>query len=446
MLKLSFKQTRSEFMVRVASSLIFNKLIEANFPVAAIRALTENVQYGYTEKAAKEEIGPKYVRITDLQDGQINWDTVPYCKCEQPESYLLSINDLLFARTGATTGKTHLVRETPPNAVFASYLIRVRPQKDINPEYLYSFFQSDLYWSQVSYKKEGSAQPNVNGQKLSNIKIPLVDNQIQSVISEFLSVVRLRQDGISKELPELPPPLEEQRRIVARIEALAARVAEAQSLRREADEESEAFFYSALNSVFNTSSFPRKIIGELCDTTSGGTPSRSRVDFFEGDISWIKSGELEDGFIHRAEEHITEEAIASSSAKIFPKGTLVVALYGATVGKTGVLEIDAATNQAVCALFPKGEIIQDYLWWFLRSKRPDFLKSSFGGAQPNISQKVIRETEIPVPPLEEQRRLVAYLDGLQAQVSALRGLQGESARELGALLPSVLDRAFKGDL
>lgn len=246
---------------------------------------------------------------------------------------------------------------------------------------------------------------------------------------------------------EIPlPPLTEQRRIVSRIEALAGRVAEAQSLRRVASEATKVLLYSVLNSVFSTSLQKRKSINELCKTTSGGTPSRSRPDFFEGNIPWIKSGELEDGFIHRAEELITEDAVATSNAKIFPKGTLVVALYGATVGKTGVLEIDAATNQAVCAVFPQKEIVRDYLWWFLRSKRPDFLKSSFGGAQPNISQKVIRETELPVPPLEEQRRLVAYLDGLQAQVSQLRHYQEETQKELDALMPSILDKAFKGEL
>ena len=153
-------------MVRVASSLIFNKLVASNFPSVSIDELSEYIQYGYTEKAVQEEIGPKYVRITDLQDAQIHWETVPYCKCENPEPYLLYCGDLLFARTGATTGKTYLVREYHRNAIFASYLIRIRPRKNINPKYLYSFFQSDLYWSQISEQKEGSAQPNVNGKKL----------------------------------------------------------------------------------------------------------------------------------------------------------------------------------------------------------------------------------------------------------------------------------------
>ena len=92
-------------------------------------------------------------------------------------------------------------------------------------------------------------------------------------------------------------------------------------------------------------------IGQLCFTTSGGTPSRSNKTFYNGSIPWIKSGELKDGIINKAEEHISKDAIEKSSAKIFPKDTILIALYGATLGKLGILGIEAATNQAVCAIF-----------------------------------------------------------------------------------------------
>ncbi|MCJ7583723.1 MAG: restriction endonuclease subunit S [Anaerolineales bacterium] len=335
------------------------------------------------------------------------------------ELFRVEKDDFVYNRLFAWKGSFGIVDETTAGGYVSGEFpcFHVITEK-ADPKFIHLYLSQESIWNEIA--RVSSGQTNISRLRL---KVPT-----------FLAM-------------EIPlPPLTEQHRIVARIEALAARGAESQSRRREASEETEAFLYSVLNSVFSTSPFPRKTVGELCDTRSGGTPSRTCAYFFEGDIPWIKSGELEDDFIHRAEEHITEEAITSSSAKIFPKGTLVVALYGATVGKTGVLEIDAATNHAVCALFPKGEISRDYLWWFLRAKRPEFLKSSFGGAQPNISQKVIRETEMPVPPLEKQRRLVAYLDGLQVQVSALRAAQAETEKELSALMPSVLDMAFKGEL
>ncbi|HOU22112.1 MAG TPA: restriction endonuclease subunit S, partial [Kiritimatiellia bacterium] len=159
-----------------------------------------------------------------------------------------------------------------------------------------------------------------------------------------------------------------------------------------------------------------------------------------------KSGELKDDYIDKVEEHITEQAVQSSSAKLFPSGTVLVALYGANVGKTGILSIEATTNQAVCAIFPTKVINRDFIWWFLRRMRPVFVEDSFGGAQPNISQKIIRDTKIPAPSLAEQRRIVAELDALQAEVNRLKVLQAETAAELDAMLPSLLDRAFKGEL
>ena len=329
----------------------------------------------------------------------------------------IKANDIIYNDMWARNGSVAIVPAHLDGAVASSHFPTFLPDlARVLPKYLEYYFKTRTFWDDCENASRGSTGRNqIKKSTFYAIEIPL-------------------------------PPLTEQRRIVKHIESLARRVNEAQSLREEAEKETGAFLYSALNSIFSELHFVIKLIGELCETTSGGTPSRSRGDFFQGNIPWIKSGELEDDYIYRAEEHISDEALSSSSAKIFPKGTLVVALYGATVGKTGILEIDACTNQAVCALFPNDEMSRDYLWWFLRSKRPDYLKSSFGGAQPNISQKVIRETEIPVPPLDEQRRIVAYLDGLQAKVNALRELQSTSGEELSALMASVLDRAFKGEL
>ena len=140
----------------------------------------------FTSSATSEPIGPKLVRITDIKNGQIDWKNVPYCECEQPENYCLKENDLLFARTGATTGKTVLVTACE-ESIFASYLIRLRPKGDVLPEYLHAFFQSDLYWEQLIDEKVGSAQPNCNGQKLSGIEIVLVDKHLQFAIGLFFT-------------------------------------------------------------------------------------------------------------------------------------------------------------------------------------------------------------------------------------------------------------------
>ncbi len=188
-------------------------------------------------------------------------------------------------------------------------------------------------------------------------------------------------------------------------------------------------------------------IGDIADTTSGGTPLRSHAEYYGGDIPWVKSGELRDGIIHNTEETITDSGFKNSSAKIFRKGTVLVALYGATVGKTGILGIDAASNQAVCGIFPRGNsFISKYMFYWLQSQRQNLLNQSMGGAQPNISQGIIRSLAFPLAPLPEQERIVAHIESLFTQLDV--GVAG-SKRVRAALKryrASVLKAAVSGKL
>lgn len=177
----------------------------------------------------------------------------------------------------------------------------------------------------------------------------------------------------------------------------------------------EGFIVIASEIVFRYLSklFQSRKISDIADTTSGGTPNRNRKDYFDGKIPWIKSGELNNGLITCCEEYISEEGLKNSSAKLYPKGTLVLALYGATVGKVGILDFESSSNQAVCAIFENKDIVlKEYLFWFFRQKRKEYIEQSFGGAQPNISQKVVRDTIIPLPDMEIQRKVVDFLNKL----------------------------------
>lgn len=155
-------------------------------------------------------------------------------------------------------------------------------------------------------------------------------------------------------------------------------------------------------------------LSEVVDTSSGGTPSRTNPQYYGGEIPWLKSGELNDSIITSSEEFISEEGLKNSSAKIFPKGSLLVAMYGATAGKTGILGIDASTNQAVCSVTPKDTSIStDFLFWFFRAHRFHFIDISRGGAQPNISQGVINKTLFPIVPKDTQEEIVTFLSNAE---------------------------------
>jgi type I restriction enzyme S subunit len=155
-------------------------------------------------------------------------------------------------------------------------------------------------------------------------------------------------------------------------------------------------------------------LSEVVNTSSGGTPSRTNQSYYNGEIPWLKSGEMNDSIITKSEEFITEPGLNNSSAKIFPKGTLLVAMYGATAGKTGILDIDASTNQAVCAVIPKDKNInRDFLFWFFRANRFYYIDISRGGAQPNISQSVIGNTQFPIVEEELQKNIALFLSNLE---------------------------------
>lgn len=154
-----------------------------------------------------------------------------------------------------------------------------------------------------------------------------------------------------------------------------------------------------------------KKLGEVCQTTSGGTPSKEHKEYYEnGIIPWLRSGEVANRNITKTELYITNEGVNNSSAKIVPTNSVVIAMYGATVGQVGILRINTTTNQAVCSILPCDEFVPEFVYYFLKSKKEEYVKNAVGGAQPNISQQIIKNTDIPVPPLSVQRQIVAELD------------------------------------
>ncbi len=149
---------------------------ESEWHKTTIGELSLSIQYGYTQSATKSPVGPRFLRITDIQNHSVDWESVPYCEADTKviEKYKLKEGDILFARTGATTGKSFLIENTPPLAVFASYLIRLQIDKErVLPRLVYHFFQSPAYWDQVRRNMRGGAQPNINSKVLSSLSVTI---------------------------------------------------------------------------------------------------------------------------------------------------------------------------------------------------------------------------------------------------------------------------------
>lgn len=151
-------------------------------------------------------------------------------------------------------------------------------------------------------------------------------------------------------------------------------------------------------------------VGEIGSWSAGATPSRQHPEYYEGNIPWLKTGDLNDGYIVDIPEFVGEIALKKTSLRLNPIGSVLMAMYGATIGKLGILEIEATTNQACCACIPYSCVVNKYLFYYLMSQRRNYIKMGAGGAQPNISKEKIVISLIPLPPLEEQHRIVAKIE------------------------------------
>ncbi|WLF68914.1 restriction endonuclease subunit S [Clostridium septicum] len=180
-------------------------------------------------------------------------------------------------------------------------------------------------------------------------------------------------------------------------------------------------------------------LGELFKITSGGTPNKKNNEFYyNGNIPWIKTADLKVKDIIKSSEYITELAVQKSSAKLFPKQTVLIAMYGATIGATSILRIEATTNQACCAFLPNDKIASEYLYYFFKANKQKIVNMGVGGAQPNISASILKGIKIPFINLDRQLVIVEILDKAQELIDKRK----EQIQALDELIKSQFIEMF----
>lgn len=381
------------------------------------------------------ETGIPFLSVKNISKGFFDLSDVKYISLEEHNKLIKrakpEFGDILICRIG-TLGKAIKISLEFEFSIFVS-LGLLKPKVKIISDYLVYFLNSCFIEEWINDNKVGggthTAKLNLN---------------------------------ILEKCPIALPPLKEQERIVGILDENIAKIDENIKILEQDLLNLDELMQSALQKAFNPlkdnakenyklpQGWEWKSLGEIANTSSGGTPSRNKKEYWEnGNIKWLKSGELNDGYIDFIEENITEEAIKNSSAKIFQKGTLLIAMYGATAGKLGILNLDSTTNQAICAFLHKDKnikFLEKFLFYFLFFLRDKIIKDSFGGAQPNINQTYIKNLQIPLPPIKEQEQITSHLDELSSHVKNLKQNYQAQIKDLQELKNSLLDKAFKGNL
>jgi type I restriction enzyme S subunit len=388
-----------------------------------LSASSSSIDYGHTASASDEPVGPKFLRITDIQDGRVDWNAVPFCKCGAADEAAakLEVGNIVIARTGATTGKSFLIRECPDRAVFASYLIRVRPKPNVSCEYLAHFFQTPEYWAQISVSARGATQAGVNATSLKALSLPL-------------------------------PPLAEQRRIAAildQAEALRAK-------RRHALAQLDILIQSIFLDLFgdpttNPKGWPTTRLGEIGDAQGGLQRSASR-SHLPREVPYLRVANVyRDALDLREIKTFRATDAEVARTLLVVDDLLIVEGHGNPdeIGRCalwdGSITECSHQNHLIRVRLDRGLVHPVFVSRYLNSAGGcrDLLRAGKTTSGLNtISVSNVRDARLFVPPLPLQHEFATQVSA----VEWLKTAQRASLAKLDALFACLQHRAFRGEL
>ena len=367
--------------------------IAENWKVAPLKDAAEKPQYGLTAKAASEG-DAKFLRITDITDRGVNWDEVPFCSAEEKKiaKCRLKAGDIVFARIGATTGKSYLITD-PPEAVFASYLIRVRVGDELEPEFLIQFFQSSGYWQQV----DANLKKGVNGSILSELLVPLPPLPEQKKIAHILITVQ--------------QAIEAQERLIQTITELKKALMHklfTEGLHNEPQKQTE------IGPV--PESWEVVPVGELCRSI---VPGRNKPKVFKGDIPWLTTPNIKDlNYINSDVEgfRVSADELKSCGGRLIPPKSVIMSCVG-EFGVSAVTNIEIVINQQLHAFVCPDNLDPVFLCNQLRYRKPFMETIAAVTTIPYLNKSKCESVPIVLPRHEEQHEIAKAFETLDSKLN-----------------------------
>ena len=404
-----------------------------------ISEIASTIDYGVSE-SAKATGKYRLLRITDIQDGKVSWESVPFTDYpeDKAKAFELSDGDILFARTGATVGKSYLVKSAPNNAIFASYLIRVQYSRSVIPQYIKYFFDSGYYWEQISNSSVGVGQPNVNGTSLGKLRIPLPPVAEQNRIAEETRKWMCVIDGMEFEAKHLDDDINAAKSKILDLAIHGKLVSQNPSeepaigLLRRINPDFKASdnlhykgelpngwafakiesFCTTINGLWKGTKEPLKNVGVIrnANFTKDFTLDYSKIEYIDVEERSFAKRNLEDGDI------IVEK---SGGSDTFPVGRSI--LYRGESNKYSFSNFTMSLR-----IKDKSLVLPEYLFYALqqmyRQGKMKEMQTQTTGLH-NLLTEVFLTQIIPIPPIREQHRIVAVVDELFRIINRIKDIQ-----------------------
>lgn len=397
--------------------------------------LSNNIQYGVNTPATTEG-NARLVRISDIQENKIIWDKVPYCNIDDKlvEQYLIKENDILFARTGGTVGKSVMAIDVISNAVFAGYLIRSNYSKKLNGKYLKYFMESELYWTQLKIGTTATAQPNCNGKTLGKMVFPLSPiNEQQRIVNRIESL--FTKLDRAKELIENTLAQFEQNKMAILHKAFTGELTA--KWRKENNIDLSSWEIVSIKDIGEVKGGKRLPKGEMLVNENTGHP-------------YIKAGNLKNGTVAFNDlQYLKPQVYEKIKKYIVKENDVYITIVGACIGDVGIIpkEVNGANLTENAAKITNLKCNAKFLSIQLSiSSVQKQIKGKIASATlGKLSLQNIKNIQIKMPTIEEQQKIVNILDKLLAKYNKIKNLE-QQLEKIELLKKAILAKAFRGEL
>ncbi|NCS98830.1 hypothetical protein GW764_01450 [Candidatus Parcubacteria bacterium] len=348
---------------------------------------------------------------------------------EQPTKYIVESSSY------TTTGKTAVL--TANKSFVLGYTNETDGVYTDTPAIIFDDFTTDSKYVDFPFKVKSSAiKILTNRDQNTDLKF------VYEIMKSFtFPIANHKRHYISQyqELDIVIPSIKEQRKIADILSAVDDNITKISEIINATKRLKTSLTHKIFSEYINEKNEKWVRLGDVCVTSSGGTPLKSKREYYEnGTIPWLTSGEVRQGHVSTSKQFITKQALEDSSAKVFPRNTILIAMYGATAGQVGLLDFESSTNQAICGVLPNDKFYPEFLYQFLLTITKDFVNQATGAAQPNISQAVIRDTFIPVPDLEKQHKIAEIISSIDNKILISENLKFKLSELKQGLMADLL--------